>query len=136
EAACNTAIYTDKTWGFDPVNNLRCNVGYQNSAYGLLGYMIAQKAGINLADIKANNYIFDQYTKNLWLNDAYASSMVCGAATNDSKYYDYNGCTSGANCFDGYKQSDASVEPGTTICASGHWKANAENLLQMMAAFR
>jgi hypothetical protein len=134
--SCNTATYTDTTWKFNPDVNLRCNVGYQNAAFGMLGYIIAQKARVNLANIHANNYIYDQYTTNLSLNDAHVSDMVCGAATNDSKYYNYTGCTSGSDCFDGYKQTSATPEPASTVCASGHWKANAESALQMMAAFR
>jgi CubicO group peptidase (beta-lactamase class C family) len=132
--SCNTTTYTDSTWTFNPSNNLRCNVGYQNSAMGILGYVIASKTGINLANVTSGNTFYQTYTRNLWLKDAYAGDMICGEA--GDKYYDYTGCNSGSDCFNGYKQIDPGTDPETTICGMARWKSSTESMLQMMAAFR
>lgn len=125
--ACDNNIL-DASWLPDP--NFRCERGYQNSCFGLLGMVIAAKAGLSL--VETDSQAYREYLRDLWLRDSFIGGMICGNHA-ETAYYEACG-DQGANCEHGFREF--TKDGPLSYCSSGRWIASAEILLQLLAAIR
>ena len=129
-SACDANLLNDTSWIPNP--SMRCNDGYQNSAYGIAGFIAMQLANVT-SEAYENTTDWQQFNWDYWMRDVHLDGMHCTIPSTDTMG-SYTACMPGsANCNDGFK-TNVVEDPG--YCLSGSWRGNSEDLLYLLSAMR